>query len=86
MLGTHLLTDRLWEAPPQWEALVWTHVAGHSQEEGSPMLLLQPVLSFDPPQGPHRSPRPTVLKESDWLRNPQGVWRVQGLEAETAAF
>lgn len=47
MLGTHLLTDRLWEAPPQWEALVWAHVAGHSQEEGSPMLLLQPVLSFD---------------------------------------
>lgn len=47
MLGTHPLTDRLLEAPPQWEALMWTHIAGHSQEEGSPTLLLNPILSSD---------------------------------------
>lgn len=50
MPGTHPLTDRLSEAPSQWEALVWTHVAGHSQEEGSSILLLEPILSSDHPK------------------------------------
>lgn len=54
MLGTHPLTDRLSKAPRQWEALVWIHVAGHSQEEGSSMLLLEPILSSDHPRAPIR--------------------------------
>lgn len=47
MLGTHPLTDRLAEAPPGWEALVWTPCC--RPQEGSPLALLEPILSSNHP-------------------------------------
>lgn len=56
MLGTHPLTDRLVESPPQWEVLLWTHAAGHPREEGSPIRLLESVLYSDRPKAPTGPP------------------------------
>lgn len=56
MLGTHPLTDRLVKSPPQWEVLLWTHAACHSQEEGFPIRLLEPILYSDHPKAPTDPP------------------------------
>lgn len=75
MLGTHPLTDRLVEAPPQLEALVWTHVPGHSQEEGSRTPFLEPRPTCYHIQGPQMFLSHLYRGGSDWFRITQGCLR-----------
>lgn len=64
MLGTHPLTDRLAEAPPQLESLVYSKP---SPSTGVLLQLLKAILSSGTAR-PSDVPRPTLQRGSDWLR------------------